>query len=482
MTAAIPTLGRIGWLALLLLAMAMSRPAVAQSNEPNVLEKSLALDYWDESRFAKFADRLPLTVDEEQEMHRLVVRLSMFDRRVFYSSPPQPVTINDLVESPEKYRGKFVHLQGDIEQDTPPAEGAGNVHVCRVGSDEGDCVVYTTEVPQRWNPDAPENRQVTVEGIFVKLDDQQGKLVPAIAAANLQWHPTKVDLPNVNYGMSVLGVMGVDVSLLDNVHHREPLVGKETIAFYRLMSGLRDTPPHQLVNWAERQLPRHREEWQQKQKEGDKQYQAVAYQVAKLAGEGVYSVAPYFNLPDGQEGQLVTLDGVVRQALRVDASQDIDAAACGLDHYYELALFTGDSENNPLMFCVLELPDGFPVGDDLREPVRVAGFFFKNWRYASRSSTGQLRLAPLFIGHAPLRLVAPPKQPLWGYVAGLGFIGVILLLWLAVWRRSRADGQFEAKTLARMREPAEPLDPSEAILDPSPHHRQPLSSDDRANE
>ena len=46
-----------------------------------------------------------------------------------------------------------------------------------------------------------------------------------------------------------------------------------------------------------------------------------------------------------------------------------------------MEVFTEDSQNRPLVFCVRELPPGMPTGGDLREPIRVAGFFFKSWRY-----------------------------------------------------------------------------------------------------
>ncbi|QDU55286.1 hypothetical protein [Aeoliella mucimassa] len=457
--------GLVAWLvASIVPALALAQETTHNTAEPTRLERSLALDYWDESRFAKFAHRLPLSIDEEQELHRLVARLGTFDRRVFYASTPKPTTLAELLDDPDSFRGAFIRWEGEIVSDTPPATDAGNVHQCRAKASDGECVIYSSSVPAKWDPASPANRKIAVEGIFVKIDEQGDKLVPLIAAANLEWFPTEWNPPQVNYGMSVLGVMGVDVSLLDNVQHRQPLTSRETIAFYRLLASMKETPASQLINWADRQMPRHRQTWTEKTKEGDKAHRAVAQQVVSLARYNSYAVAPFFNLPAEQEGELVTFDGVVRRALRVEVASDVDADACGIDHYYELALFTSDSANNPVMFSVLELPDGFPEGEDIRESVRVAGFFFKNWRYTSRHADGQLRLAPLFVGRSPLQVTPASENPIWGWVAGLGFIGIVLLLWIFVWLRTRADNRFEAQTLSRMREPPELFDAEDAEL------------------
>jgi hypothetical protein len=98
-----------------------------------------------------------------------------------------------------------------------------------------------------------------------------------------------------------------------------------------------------------------------------------------------YSVVPLFNAPATQRGELVELAGVARSVLKIQLDAD-DAGArrrLGFDHYYQLSLFTEDSQSNPLTFCVRELPKGMPVGEgpQFGEPVAVAGFFLKKWSY-----------------------------------------------------------------------------------------------------
>ncbi len=270
--------------------------------------------------------------------------------------------------------------------------------------------------------------------------------------------------------MSVLGILGVDVALLGRVNHRDPLRPDETVAFYQLLSGMRSTTGSELVGWAQRHMPRHVATWKEYAGGADPAQQALAREVLRVAEGDRYSVAPFFNVPGTQVGNLAVFDGVVRRAIRVEVGDDLDAMHFGIDHYYELALFTDDSQNNPLMFAVLEVPSELPLGDDVRLPVRVAGFFFKGWRYTSRQSetTGgeTLRVAPLFVGRAPLRLIPLPKQPTWGWVVGLGFIGLVAVLWISAWRRTRSDRAFANSTLARLQRPTDPV---EIDVDQLPH-------------
>lgn len=457
--------------------LCLAASVLAQDSAQTPLARSLALDYWNESRFAKFEDRAPLSVDERRETERLVTRLASFDRRVFYASPAVPVTTRELLVTPKKFRGKPVRWRGTATQVIQPAREMREITdvepavTCLAHDENSECMILTRRVPERWSTFELKAEPIAVDGIFVKLvETAGGDIVPLLATPHIEWQPTEWRPPHVNYGMSVLGILGFDNAMLDSVVHRAPLVSSETAAFYQMMAQLQQTSPNELVHWAERHLPRHRQTWQAAAEESDGKRRRLAGEVLRLAKDDQYSVAPFFNIPDQQVGELVVFDGVVRRALRIDTTRDLDATAAGIDHYYELALFTSDSQNNPLMFCVLDLPPGMPEGDNIRQPVRIAGFFFKNWRYSGRSTDGSegLRFAPLFIGSGPLRLVDAPKQPIWGWIAGLGFIAVILLLWLAGWWRSRGDRAFAASTLARVKEPVEPIDLDEVHLPGEP--------------
>lgn len=460
------SVGRLTLAALWLAGLSLADIAVAQQVSP--LTRSLAIDEWNESRFAEFQDGTPLTVDERREIERLVARLDSLDRRVYYTSPFTQVTSAELLGEPNGYRGRPVYWRGDAVQvvvpppaatqpdDVPPAT------ICVAGDEDGGCQIATASVPERWSQIALEAEPIGVRGIFVKVvENGVGEGVPLIAASHLEWHPTRWSPPAVNYGMSVLGIMDIDVMLLQDVVQRTPLLRSETVAFYKLLAGMRATTAQELAGWAERHLPRHRQTWSDVLRDPTSNHRRLALEVLRQAEEGRYAVAPFFNTPEQQVGDLVVVDGLVRRALRIDTTGDVDALAAGVDHYYELAVFTDDSQNNPLMFCVLEVPATLPLGDDVRVPVRVAGFFFKNWRYSSRRAdeTGgeQLRLAPMFIGYGPLELVEQEENPAWAILAGLTFVLVLAGIWLAGVYRGRRDRAFAQTTLERLQRSDESL-------------------------
>lgn len=475
----------------LILALAgFALPAAGQGSEAresNALARSLELDNWTESRFAKFTDGEPLTIDESAEIDRLVMRLASFDRRVFRNPPPVEVTASELLQQPKKYRGRFVKLTGRVEQTWRPASAEATYHNSDTShqvltSDaKSKFLVVTAKLPKAWSADAT-GESVGVQGVFVKnvaaaIDGQtQGELVPLVAAAEVQWFPAKASSqqpdsgPQVNYGMSVLGTLGIDVAVLDSIEHRKPLTRSDTGAFYQILGGIESATGRQLVDWAERDLKRYRSRWQQKASDPGSKVVPLAKEVLRLAEEGAYSVAPFFNLPKTQVGELAVFDGVVRRVLRIETEDDPDAQWAGVNHYYELALFTDDSQGNPLFFCVTELPPGFPTGEGISEPVRIAGFFFKNWRYTSarpteggpaqRGSIGtqSLQSAPLFIGRSPLRLVAEPANARWGMLVGFAFLAVLAAIWITQWRQAKLDEAFAARTLQRMQLPVGPIE------------------------
>jgi len=131
----------------------------------------------------------------------------------------------------------------------------------------------------------------------------------------------------------------------------------------------------------------------------------------------------------------------------------------GIHQYYQIFLFTEDSQSNPLVFCVRELPEGMPLGAGVQfgEYVTVAGFFFNTWAYRNRrtgdaaTAREEWQLAPLLIGRdltwRPQQ--RPASNPYLGAIAGGLFVVALLGVWLALWRYSRSDKRFHDKTIAR---------------------------------
>ena len=140
---------------------------------------------------------------------------------------------------------------------------------------------------------------------------------------------------------------------------------------------------------------------------------------------------PCFAIRPPQRGRLVTLSGTARRVVRVPIDEPAVVARLGADHYFEIDLVADGSQNNPLVFCTLDLPDGMPLGGppSYRESVEVTGFFLKTWRYPTALSEGEkaanpgssraMQTAPLLIGPARAgnrrvgrwRRKVPPPRP-----------------------------------------------------------------------
>ena len=122
------------------------------------------------------------------------------------------------------------------------------------------------------------------------------------------------------------------------------------------------------------------------------------------------------------------------------------------DDLWQAWLFSSDSGNNPWVVLSTEKPPGIEPGEEINRDISLAGYFFKNYGYAT--DTG-LHLAPLFIARTfrlqPLPEVQNDTQDLSLYVVGcllvVGFFFGILIWWF-----KRSDRKFERSHLAEIAE------------------------------
>ena len=169
-----------------------------------------------------------------------------------------------------------------------------------------------------------------------------------------------------------------------------------------------------------------------------------------------------FRDPAAQRGRLVKLSGTARRVVRVPIDDPAIVARLGADHYFEIDFVAEGSQDNPLVFCTLDLPGGMPLSGppSYGENVEVTGFFLKNWQYPTGLSEGEkaanpgssraLQTAPLLIGPAPLwkPAAAEKKSSTAAAVGGLlalAMIGVCLLLW----HFRQTDQEFFRQVIAR---------------------------------
>ncbi len=406
-----------------------STPDQPPSRTAAELLKTFAID---QSHWDQLADGRPLFDDELAVLMRCLFRSSQLPLAEVQRLAEQRTDLRTLQASPAKCRGEFFHLQGRLRavelQLVPPdlkrAFDLAQYYRCRLDDQRlGPVVVYAREVPRQWHDGGRMNEPSGALAMFLKrLPDSSASphapgpsdktaALPAFVSSRVAWYPD-----------NLLGQLGMDVGLLDTVLNRTEITGEEREAFYQMLAAVGRAQSGQLLAAAQSEL--------------------------RQQGQSSCSVVPLFNQADDQLGRLVVLDGVARRAIKVVVDQPDLVARFGFDHYYELGLFTDDSQGNPLIFCVRRLPPGMPPGDSgsYAYRVRVAGFFFKTWAYRSgealasdKASARGRQLAPLLIGDEPrLELQAPlPRDPLGqALLIGLFLLGAAAATW-AVWRTSR---------------------------------------------
>ncbi|MBR0226417.1 MAG: hypothetical protein IJL92_10205 [Thermoguttaceae bacterium] len=104
------------------------------------------------------------------------------------------------------------------------------------------------------------------------------------------------------------------------------------------------------------------------------------------------SVVALFNEPENLQGAHVRLHGWVRRVNMILVTDTEIKAETGLDRYYQLFLFSNDSQGWPVVLCVPELPEGLETGggDDYRRELDFDGFFYKTWAYKPEGDLSNL--------------------------------------------------------------------------------------------
>lgn len=265
--------------------------------------------------------------------------------------------------------------------------------------------ILALEAPDNWH-----NRPARGDRIGAFAVQVNGQAVPPVlAAARVAWRPA-----------TPLGNLGVDMGPLARITDRSRLVHADSEPFYEILAAVQHLDA-----------------------------------AATPAPGPITRVAPLFNEPAQHRGRFVLLEGNARRAVKISVTDAAIQERFGLDHYFELELFTDDSQGSPLVACVQQLPADFPVGDNIYERVRVGGFFFKVWAYESNMSRElalaggtdkkRFQLAPLILGKSVVRLPrpAPAGAPAAGWISAALFAVAVALGGYWLWRQ-RADDRRHA--------------------------------------
>ena len=376
------------------------------------------------------ADRLDQASDEidfppegDELLWRLlyaVRRFSLLDINQWKKN----ISPEEVQEDVQRFRGEMVPWKGSMTKVTsrePPENAAERFNLSRyyrcemeVAGSKLGAVIYALAVPKEWTGAELGPKRAGVQGLVVRLADHDGARRPVLVAQRVAWYPE-----------TILGDLEMDMGLFDELSTRPELTADDRECFYQLLAAVGRVGANQLA----RAVPKE----------------------SRNA-----PVEPLFNRPQTQRGRLVELTGTARRAvMRRVEDRDI-VARFGIDHYYEVEIFTEDSQGNPLTFCVRELPKSFPQGDKITEPVRVAGFFFRKWGYRIAGPNRDKHAAPLLIGREPVWLETPPAdQRFANGVFLVLFVVLTVVLWLLVSRLSRSDDKFHKQVVKRFAAPQE---------------------------
>lgn len=407
-----------------------------------------------ESSLAQARDGQPVGREDEELLVRLLDRMAALQPAEISDWSETPPTWRLFWEQPGALRGRLFTIEGrlrDVQSvgvipELAARSGMKRYYICTIADEQGLAYsVCARRVPQAWSSRVPVEDRVRATGIFVKWSGSSPESPqPVLAADRPAWFPD-----------NLLGRLGMDCALLDDVPvgqtaeaeagtdsptglERFFLTGRDREAFYQMLAAAGRAKPGELYEPARRDL--------------------------EQSGNSSFPVVKLFNEPASQLGRLVLLYGTARRIEKIDV-QDADIRRrFGITHYYSIYLFTQDSQNNPLVCCVRELPPGIPLGEGPRYAVdlAVAAFFYKTWGYRperASSETGQQtawQLAPLLIGREALPLAESDSRntaALTGMFI-LGLLFIILVVWLWVWMINRRDQAALRELRRRVAEPA----------------------------
>jgi len=427
-----------------------AEPAATESDDPLEVFPLLGLD---EDYFARLTDGRPLSDEESETLWRVMYHLRRYPMLKQEQWAKTDKEIATLFGKPGDFRGHFFRLRGrvlKVEACRPPEDveerfELAGYYRCRLELATGRIAeVYTEKVPQAWREGAEPNAEGGFLGVFLKLlppektpadaSEQSSGFRPLFVATRLAW-----------YSDDVLGRLGMDRGLLDEITDHQPILPAEKEAFYQLLNAVGRVQSGQLFRLAEAELLKLPKAWRWTDAEGKKRY----------------SVVPLFNQPDTQRGRLAAFSGTARRIIKVAIDDPEIVNRFGFDHYYQVSVVTDDSRGNSLTFCLRDLPSGMRYGNlpHYGESVRVAGFFFKSWSYrvprlsddepGPAGAKTRWQLSPLLIGRSLEWFPAPKPEEsnMSDLIVGGLFVAIMLIIWAVAWRSNRRRSR--AKTLMR---------------------------------
>ncbi|REK15927.1 MAG: hypothetical protein DWQ37_08940 [Planctomycetota bacterium] len=409
--------------------------------------------------FDDFVDGEPLTPGQREQMLLLINRLKRIPVGTAEMVSRRPLAVAAITDDPAQARGDLFSILGtatEVTRENVPAEdqerlGFDTYYRCTIQSLGVPITLYARHIPGAWALDKPLNEPCGVISVFLQTlprdldeDNRQTEGVELLFVADrVGWYPDEL-----------LGHLDMDVSLFEDVQDRKPL--KERECFYQLLAAVRSDKGGRIEKAGRQRLTEERKRLEALvgNPDVDAKARAAAERGMERIEQGALDVVPLFNEPAKQRGELFVLAGEALRAIRVRVDDEDIQRRFGIDHYYEVEIVTPDSQNNPIVCCVAELPPGMPTGESIHENVRVTGFFLKSWAFNTRTSLDseespgeakRKQLAPLLVAKTiqwlPSRAIVPPQS----VKLAVGLLAAILALGVAMWLVRRSDRQAHAQ-------------------------------------
>ncbi len=460
-------------------------------------------------RFAELTDgKTAIDVPGDRELLlRLLMRLPGIPllNMEHWSKPKQG--LSGLVQSPGKFRGRPFHVKGRVvavdalklaEPDATLFD-FDRFYRCHLlaGEPEVPAVVYAREIPKAWKIGDTLDEAVSFNGLFLKRGAGSVGLAPVVfVAQRVAWHPN-----------SDLGDLGMDVGLLENVRHGRPLQTSEHECFYQLLATVGKAGTAELMRHARRYLvdkgrkyvkqrddlretvkqlgaeakglsPEEAKQRAARLAEAKSDLRLIEARIEHLKDHTADEFLPLMQDPDAYVGKLCMYRGTAHRVTRIRVTDESLVQRFGFDQYYQIDLMVnlehktkivrpgkdGKPDPNqveritwthPATFCARSLPEGMPIGENILEPIRFVGFFFKNWGYPTeqiKDDHVQWQAAPMFIGREPFLEASPPSavSTYAGAIAAGLFVLALTSVWIGVWQLGRGDKAFHQVVMQKI--------------------------------
>lgn len=421
------------------LLIALASAATSALAAPTLREYLRACGIGD-GDFTRIVDDRQMADEELDVVCRIAVRLRdcpADSLRRLMAADPGGGEVPSRTDAKE-HRGQAMRLRGHIESTEAAMRPLWR---CTIASEDQPhrAIVYVAELSKDLrhveqianlptvSQDAADKRQignlphageqVAVDAVFVKyVPGERDRPVPVFVAGRLQRRAT-----------GPLGELDFDLALCDDIRDNAPMAAADSRAFYRLLA---------LTGTARSPFSAERE--------------AISLDAA--------AAARLFNDPAAERGRLFRVAGRARRAVRVPIDDAATTARLGTDHYFQIDLLSDALQDNPLVFCTLEMPPGMPLSGspDYSQPVEVTGFFLKMWQYPTGLTTGEraehpelsnaLQAAPLLVGPPPKWKPAPAATSKSGWLTG-GIVALAMTgLGLLLLHLRQSDQEFSSRS------------------------------------